>query len=198
MNSVMGIHMGNRKGSQPGKKQVYKVFIGGGGDDWISGIVEDYVALYATANATVHSEYFSWTESIDIKNYILQEIPPAAHITIIGHSYGADSAFTFLRKGRTANVLISIDPVGRFKTPWTTIRNSAINWLNVNATPSDKTWSQGDVVAWAGSKYGPPPAKGKPGAPDYSYSADLTHADFRRMMAVGAVSGRSLLGGKYV
>ncbi len=103
------------------KKSVFKVFIGGGGDDWISHIVETYAGDYAALNPDLEVRYFSWTESIDIANHLFA-IPQAAHVTIVGHSYGADTAFSVMKNARTIDVLISIDPVGRFKVPWSTRR----------------------------------------------------------------------------
>jgi pimeloyl-ACP methyl ester carboxylesterase len=183
------------------KLPIYKVFIGGGFDDWISGIVKSYEANYRALNPTLHSRYFSWTESINISNYLLFEVAKVAHITVIGHSYGADTAFAVLSKNRGADVLISIDPVGRFKTPWTQISNSAAQWLNVRAEPSEKNKSGDDTIANLGGKYERPPERGQAGSPNYSFSVDATHGAFRTMMRFSdgvQPSGRVLLGGASV
>jgi hypothetical protein len=37
------------------KLPIYKVFIGGGFDDWISGIIKSYEANYRALNPTLHS-----------------------------------------------------------------------------------------------------------------------------------------------
>jgi len=38
---------------------IRKIFIGGGGDDWVSHIVEDYAAAYAKLNPLYDCRYFS-------------------------------------------------------------------------------------------------------------------------------------------
>lgn len=182
------------------KRQVYKIFIGGGGDHWISGIVSSYETEYARLNPDVHTKYFSWTQSASLATYMYL-IPTAANVTIVGHSYGGDSAFSLLRWSRTVNVLISIDPVGRIQVPWSIARAGATRWLNVLAEPTEARRTSDDTIAWLGGKYGRPPAPGQANAPDYSYTVDATHGAFRTMMRYapsGGTSGRVLLGGNFV
>ncbi len=165
-----------------------------------SHIVETYAGDYAALNPDLEVRYFSWTESIDIANHLFA-IPQAAHVTIVGHSYGADTAFSVMKNARTIDVLISIDPVGRFKVPWSTTRSSALKWLNVRAEPDAKTKTTDDTIAWVGGKYTRPPARGEAGAPDVSHIVNATHGAFRAMMRSatnGFQSGSSLLGGKSV
>lgn len=103
-------------------------------------------------------------------------------------------------EGRAVRVLVSIDPVGRFRPSWPSIRAAARFWLNVRAEPSSKNHSSDDVIASIGGKYSRPPERGEPGAPDFSIIADATHGAFRQMMrqSVAGVSGASLLGGNRV
>lgn len=72
---------------------VHKIFIGGGGDDWISHIVENYEAQYRGLNPTYRCSYFSWTDEGGIRQ-ALRSLPRGANVTVIGHSYGADAAFS--------------------------------------------------------------------------------------------------------
>lgn len=179
---------------------IWKIFIGGGGDDWFSHIVERYHAEYSQANPNFSCRYFSWTGGDAIRR-LLNGDAKDGNISLIGHSYGADTAFWVLKDVATVDLLISIDPVGRFKRDWTSIRADARVWLNVRAEPNAETDTFDDTIAWAGGKYGRPPAPGRPGGPNHSLVANRTHGDFRGMMrdtTTNGVSGRSLLGGRSV
>jgi pimeloyl-ACP methyl ester carboxylesterase len=182
-------------------KSVFKIFIGGGGDDWFSHIVEGYSSEYAALNPDLDVKYFSWTQGVDISNHLLYSIPQLAHITIVGHSYGADTAFSVLRNTRTVDLLVSIDPVGRFKVPWPTTRGATRKWLNTRAEPTATNKTTDDTIAAIGGKYPRPPALGAAGAPDFSHIVDATHGAFRVMMRFysdGSPSGKTLLGGTNV
>ncbi|RMB52119.1 hypothetical protein C8J44_3147 [Sphingomonas sp. PP-CE-3A-406] len=176
---------------------VYKIFIGGGGDDWFSHIVESYAEQYRKSNPTYQCPYFSWTAGSGIVS-TLENAAKGSFITVIGHSYGADTAFSAIQRGRPVNTLISIDPVGRFRPAWATISGRCLTWLNVRAEPSVGNRSTDDTIASLGGKYPPPPAPGQPGAPTYALTADATHGAFSQMMRTSTsngISGKSLLGG---
>lgn len=176
-------------------RPVHKVFIGGGGDDWISHIVKGYFRRYQHRNPEYVCIYFSWTDG-DLDAFV-RELPTAASVTLVGHSYGGDAA-CFALTTRPIDVLITIDPVSYLRNPWTFIRSMAAVWLNVRSEPSWKNSSFDDVIATVGHRYPRPPAPGQPGAPNYSIIADKTHGDFPGMMRLpsNGVSGASLLGGK--
>lgn len=179
-------------------QNVYKIFLGGGGDDWISHIVENYGDEYRLLNPEYHCKYFSWTESLD-SGVFVRELPEGAQVTIVGHSYGGDAA-CFALTTRPVNVLITVDPVSYLRLPWTFIRSMAAIWLNVRSEPSWSNFSKDDVIATGGHRYPRPPSPGQAGAPNHSIIADVTHSDFRQMMRItsNGVSGSSLLGGKRV
>jgi pimeloyl-ACP methyl ester carboxylesterase len=120
---------------------------------------------------------------------------------VIGHSYGADTAFSVVRDTtRAVDILVSIDPVGRFRPAWTTIRAKARVWLNVRAEPSAERRTLDDTISWIGGQYPRPPARGQAGAPDFAIVANATHGAFRIMMDASTAgrSGRQLLGGNPV
>lgn len=177
----------------------HKVFIGGGGDDWISHIVKDYVAEYTRRNPELAVHYYSWTEQT-LFGDLIRYLPQDAHVTLVGHSYGGDAAFSIVTSNRPVQVLITIDPVGRIRPSWPSIRARAQTWLNVRAEPDDKHRSFDDTIAAIGGKYPRPPERGQPGAPDYAMIANATHGAFRTMMrqSFAGVSGASLLGGNRV
>lgn len=188
----------NRRSRVAEVRPVYKVFIGGGGDDWISGIVKSYCTEYIAANPSYHCKYFSWTDGGGAAEYV-RRLPAASHITVVGHSYGGDAA-CFALTTRPIDVLITIDPVSYLRLPWTFIRSMAKVWLNVRSEPSWSHFTKDDVIASVGHRYPRPPAPGQPGAPNYSFVSDATHSAFRSMMhgSVNGVSGTSLLGGNHV
>ena len=179
--------------------EIWKIFIGGGGDGWFSHIVENYQAEYAAQNPGFNVRYFSWTDDLQAGVQI-GGAPADAHVTVVGHSYGGDAAFKAVRFRSRVDVLISIDPVGHLRVPWGMIRPHCLQWLNARAEPDDKHHSTDDVIAWIGGKYPPPPARGQPDAPDYAVTVNATHGDFRTMMRASdrGVSGKLLLGGRSV
>jgi len=177
---------------------IHKVFIGGGGDDWFTHIVEDYEAAYRRLNPDCVTYYYSWTQQFAVGR-LLASLPQGAHVTVVGHSYGGDCAFSAVQK-RQVDVLVSIDPVGRRRPSWVSIRSKAKVWLNVRAEPDAGHRTTDDTIAAIGGKYPLPPGRGEAGAPNHSLTANATHGAFRTMMnAVGdGVSGASLLGGNRV
>lgn len=177
----------------------HKIFIGGGGDDWISHIVKDYAAEYAKRNPSFTCRYFSWTQEGDVGE-LLKTIKNDVNVTVIGHSYGADAAFGAVSGGRRVNALISIDPVGRGRPSWAAIRAGAAIWLNVRAEPSAGRRTRDDTIAAIGGKYPRPLEPGKAGAPNFALIADATHGNFRAMMHLSGAgpSGASILGGNRV
>lgn len=177
-----------------------KIFVGGGFDDNITHIVESYKERYAAANPGDDCHYFSWKRSGAIGD-IINALTPKDRVTLVGHSYGGDTAFSVVEDTRrTVDCLISIDPVGRFKTAWTSVRAGARQWLNVRAEPVGDRRAFDDTIAWIGGKYPRPPERGQPGAPDFSVIANINHGSFTYMMnaSVSGRSGRSLLGGNGV
>lgn len=181
-------------------RPIYKIFIGGGGDDWFTHIVEDYAAEYAPKNPAYACSYYSWTAEAAVCR-LVKGLSGEAHVTIVGHSYGGDAAFSAANCGRRAEVLISIDPVGRLRSSWASIRSGARIWLNVRAEPSRGHQTTDDAIAAIGGKYPRPPNPGQASAPDYSLIVDATHGAFRTMMRAASrqgVSGTPLLGGARV
>ncbi|PTQ60058.1 hypothetical protein C8J45_1139 [Sphingomonas sp. PP-CE-3G-477] len=180
--------------------EVHKTFIGGGGDDWFSHIVESNAERYRKTNPSYKCPYFAWTADLAIPA-ALRAPPQGSNITVVGHSYGADTVFSEIQRGRPVTTLITMDPVARLRPSWTTIRSRCFVWLNVRAEPSGKNRSFDDTIAGFGGKYPTPPKPGEPGAPNYAYNPDSTHGAFDTMMRLAnkqGVSGRSLLGGNGV
>lgn len=176
--------------------RVVKLFIGGLGDAWFSRIIARYAADYAALNPGCECSYHSWYALRAVRAR-LAALPADAHVTLVGHSYGADTALHAAR-ARAVDVLIGIDPVGRLRPAWATVRPHARLWLNIRAEPSSANRTTDDTIAAIGGKHPRPPAPGQPGAPDHAHTADVTHGAFRTMMRAGTPSGQTLLGGRAV
>lgn len=178
---------------------VWKIFIGGAADDWGSHIVKEYEARYRAANPRFHCRYFSWTDGRALHRLLTGEAQ-GGHVTLVGHSLGANAAFYAMGHVPIVDVLISIDPVGPIHRPWASIRPGARVWLNVRAEPKGHR-TRDDLIAGIGRKYPRPPLPPSPGAPNYSTYADWSHGDFVFMLVNNGgtgVSGAMLLGGKTV
>ena len=177
-----------------------RIFVGGGFDDNVTHIVESYRERYAAANPGVTTYYYSWKRGGTIRG-IIDALGAHDNVVLVGHSYGADTAFSVVTDAaRAVDALVSIDPVGRFRPAWTAIRAKARRWLNVRAEPSDDRRTFDDTISWIGGQYPRPPVRGQAGAPDFAIIANATHGAFSPMMRASqaGVSGQSLLGGTRV
>jgi len=77
-------------------------------------------------------------------------------LTVIGHSYGANSAARVVAKGHRVDRLITIDPVGRFKPNLKNVAKFSGAWTNYIATGGG-IFNRNNLVARAGSRYGHKP-----------------------------------------
>jgi pimeloyl-ACP methyl ester carboxylesterase len=160
--------------------------------------VRSYAAAHARARPDHCCHYHPWTDARGIAR-LLAALAPDNHVTLVGHSYGAETAFKVVaRTARPVDCLISIDPVGRRRPSWAAIRAGARVWLNVRAEPSPDRRSFDDTIGWAGGKYPRPPGPDHAAAPDHAILADATHGAFRAMMIAekGGTSGEALLAGR--
>lgn len=131
------------------------IFIGGANDDDYR-LVSTYVDSFKiSTNGERTVEYFEWHQQSDIINYINNATPP---INIVGHSYGATTATNVAEllgaqdSPVTVDLLVTIDPVSRFWSKPGDLSGNVTNWINVNATPTKRDWS--DTVASLGGKWG--------------------------------------------
>ncbi len=132
------------------------VFIGGAGDATfrnVRSVYEQFVRL----NPNLIARYFSWTQEQAIVNYLASV--GSAPITLIGHSFGATTAIEIAADAsttinRTINLLITVDPVGRFVSTRDLV-NAAANtdrWVNITSNPLSR--DRTDEVAFIGNKIG--------------------------------------------
>ncbi len=91
---------------------------------------------------------------------------------VIGHSYGGTTATQVLRD-REAEVLVTVDPVGRV---WSRRKPKVKRWININATPLKNDFS--DYIALLGGKWG----RAMESRVDEYYAVECNHAGFFWMM----------------
>lgn len=155
------------------------VFVGGAGDRNSAIVYNEYERL-KFSHPEISSRYFSHDENPPIENYI-KSLPEGAPVTLIGHSWGGDTATQVARAlPKRIDTLITIDPVSLF-TPffhsYDSIAKSVRRWINVNAVPDGKP-SPGDKVARWGGRWGGGPA----GAATNSIFMNAHHEQFSRML----------------
>ncbi|USD21226.1 hypothetical protein [Microbulbifer variabilis] len=76
-------------------------------------------------------------------------------LTVIGHSYGGNSAARVIAAGHRVDHLITADPVGRFKPNFTNVALYSETWTNYVATGGGM--NRNNLVARAGGWYGHKP-----------------------------------------
>jgi len=154
-------------------------FVGGASDRNSAIVYKEYERL-KFAHPEIPSRYFAHDENSDIENYI-KSLPQGAPVTLIGHSWGGDTATQVARAlPKRIDTLITVDPVSLF-TPffhsYDSIAKSVRRWVNVNAVPDGEP-SPGDKVARWGGHWGGGPV----GAANNSIFMNAHHEQFSRML----------------
>ena len=141
-------------------KQGTVIFIGGYGDGrniGDDGIVSRYADTFRNAHDNLDVQYFPWDQADKIRNYAAS-LSPGTDVSIVGHSYGADTgaqvAQSLGRQNIPVNTLVTIDPVGHGWTDgfMSNVANNSARWVNVQAQPP--SWNRSDWVAFGGSRVG--------------------------------------------
>jgi pimeloyl-ACP methyl ester carboxylesterase len=78
--------------------------------------------------------YFDWTQSRAIEDW-LKHYP---HSSIVGHSYGGDTAASVVAKGASVTTLVTIDPVSRFRPSFKKVASHCQYWANYLAIGHDR------------------------------------------------------------
>ena len=153
-------------------------------------IVGSYREDFAKSHGGRSTEYFEWGQSREIIEAIkaAREINKCEPINIVGHSYGGSTAASVSRAlkeaGIDVNLLVTIDPVSRFRGA-----GAAETWINVNAAPSSSNGFGGDLWATLGGKWNNWPN----GKANSHYDAPYNHNDFARMLEFVPNGGKSAL-----
>lgn len=145
--------------------------------------MSDYARWFRdnTPGSTVR--YFPYTQGQQVIDYI-KSLPRNVNVTVVGHSYGADTAGTVVMAvpGRVST-LITIDPVGGDSRTYLGIREAVPRWINVQSVggsrlePSNAVAGLDVVTGGAG-----PWDRGPYGKATYFYEASVPHGYFSSMM----------------
>lgn len=161
------------------------VFVGGFGDKTFQGPVARYAREFGNRNNGFDTRYFAWHQRGKIL-LALREAQPGQKTVLVGHSYGADTALKLvIDKSCQVDLLVTIDPVGRFGRPAYENRPATAQCLNVSVKPS--AFSPLDLVAAVGGRYPALPA-------DINYIWRGNHWGFAEMMRLGTPSAEELIG----
>jgi len=128
-------------------------YVGGAGDR-ITGIVKNIFARDAGPN----DRYFSFNQRIKLGKWI--DANQNKNITVIGHSWGGDSAAHVVASGHKVDRLITVDPVGRIKPNLDNVAKNSGNWINYNSVA--KFRGGGNWIAIGGQRYGITPSQFTP------------------------------------
>jgi RHS repeat-associated protein len=144
------------------------VYIGGGGDDWISHIVEDYAKQHG-------GFYASFTDKAQLATMLKMLTARGEPINLIGHSLGGRAAIALAyTNGIKVDQLITIDPVG-----WVLGSRKGKDighWVNVTTKPESS--DESDWIAWAGGQTSSSTTK----EADENFISGRHHEDFPGMM----------------
>ncbi|MDU7522375.1 MAG: hypothetical protein E7K72_13450 [Roseomonas mucosa] len=167
-------------GNQPEKRVV--IFVGGAGDKSLSGTVERYQATF-TGRHHVGSKYFAHDQADEIRRYIEGQ-PSGTKVSLIGHSYGGDTAIEVAGKlaqeGHKIDTLVTVDPVGSRRNSadfliWA--KQGADRWINVNAT-GGSALEFSNAVAGLGGAYNERPQQ----YADVHFNVAATHGSFPALL----------------
>ncbi len=122
-------------------------FVGGAGDS----IDSELMGKMFKNHKYPGDKFFTWDQSAELAQWIADN---GGNVTVIGHSYGADTAASVVAAGYSVDRLITVDPVGWSRPEFSrVVENSAI-WENYNAMGSDPNSSWPNTVAYLGGKWG--------------------------------------------
>ena len=153
------------------------IFIGGASEHTATNTVADFMnsrcpKCGARLGGTTTKPY-AWDQKDDIIAFI-KSLPPGESITLLGHSYGGDTAYLVARDcGRSIDTLITFDPVSRFTFNISMPENTQ-SWYNIYVTGDN--YGSGDLIADIGGQWGAVDGATNIAAPD------LQHGDVAGMM----------------
>jgi RHS repeat-associated protein len=152
------------------------IYVGGGGDDWFTHIVENYAQARG-------SPYYSWTQGSSVVAAIRDAAARGEPVNVIGHSFGGATAMSAVAaSGVKVDTLITADPVGGVLRNFNGL--NVKNWINITAKP--ESWDRSDYIAWLGGKSDPKIT----GAADESVTTKQHHGAFPNMMREIQADGR--------
>jgi len=113
--------------------------------------------------------YFEWGESKKLAQWIQQN--QANELTVIGHSYGGDTAATVVARGNYVDTLVTVDPVGRFKPNFGKVASNSGVWVNIDSVSTIKNGP--NIISYLGGRFDSRPQ----GFADVFLESQLDHVD---------------------
>jgi RHS repeat-associated protein len=124
-------------------------YVGGFFDAWSTGPMLQEFRGYAYCTVGANASYFTWDQALELAAWIQEN---GTGVTVIGHSYGADTAMSVVADGNRVNRLITLDPVGWSRPDFGAARANATLWDNVNAI-GGSIFTPSNIIAGFGGAY---------------------------------------------
>jgi RHS repeat-associated protein len=147
-------------------------FVGGAMDYEIGGPAITAYRDYLTTNPGASAAYFQWDQYEALALWIDAN---GGSVTVIGHSYGGNTAATVVAAGHFVDRLITADPVSRIRPSFSDVAANSGSWTNINATGGGRSFA--NFVAWVGGDWGNSPA----GYANHQVWKHSDHADKRML-----------------
>ena len=128
-------------------------FVGGFFDYWTHGPVYDQYLEYIRLNPGAGAAYFTWDQGGALASWIDAN---GGAVSVIGHSYGGDTAASVVAAGHGVNSLTTVDPVGWTRPSYSAVAANSGSWTNLNAVGGG--WSTPNIIAGIGGAWNSGPS----------------------------------------
>lgn len=128
-----------------------RAYVGGFFDRTLEGPA--FAAYDRAVRAGITAEYFTWDEGSKLASWIDAN---NGNVTVIGHSYGGDTAASVVAQGRAVKMLVTVDPVSWFRPDFAAVQANAGIWTNWNATGGQGTLP--NIIAGLGGAWNNAPS----------------------------------------
>jgi hypothetical protein len=128
-------------------------FVGGFFDYWTHGPVYDQYLEYIRLNPGAGAAYFTWDQGGALASWIDAN---GGAVSVIGHSYGGDTAASVVAAGHGVNSLTTVDPVGWTRPSYSAVAANSGSWTNFNAVGGG--WSTPNIIAGIGGAWNSGPS----------------------------------------
>jgi pimeloyl-ACP methyl ester carboxylesterase len=108
---------------------------------------QDYA--HAATGTGANVAYFTWDQQSDLQAWIQQN---GGHVTVIAHSWGADTAAQIVASGVHVDTLVTLDPVSTSRPNLNQVAANSGQWLNFVAAGGGLTVA--NAIAATGGAWG--------------------------------------------
>ena len=106
---------------------------------------------YAKANPVADVQYFTWDNTAGLTAWGNPVDAKGGQITLIGHSYGGDTAASVVANGLKVQTLVTLDPVSYIRPDFQKVAANSGQWLNFVAAVGGLTLP--NAIAGIGSAW---------------------------------------------